>query len=416
MDEQTFDLNMHTAKLLLEEPFFASISRRIDKRASFSVPTAGVMVNPDSAQFEMLYNPEFFKALTSKERLAVLKHEFYHIIFKHVTDRMPDNVPMQHWNIATDLAINSHIDNLPEGGLIPGKDQFEDLPKGMSAEWYLANLPEAITQSGNDGDSGQGSSGDGSDGGSSGENPGDGDSGASSGTPAPESLDDHSGWGKCPQEIKDIASERIKDIVKNAAQEAASSNGWGSVSQSTRQKIMDSIKTVIDWRKVLRYFVKTSQRANKSSSIKRINRRFPYVHPGRKQARVAKIAVSIDQSGSVSNEMLAMFFSELNKLAELAEFTVVPFDTKVDESKIYVWKKGDKRKYERVLSGGTCFNAPTEYVNQRGDFDGHIILTDMYAPKPKPSKCQRMWLTDADGYRQPYFNTSEKVIAVDGKG
>ena len=56
--------------------------------------------------------------------------------------------------------------------------------------------------------------------------------------------------------------------------------------------------------------------------------------------RTAKIAISIDQSGSVSDAMLQAFFSELNGLSKLAEFTVVPFDTHVDESKVYVWKKG----------------------------------------------------------------------------
>ena len=28
-----FDLNQHTARLLLDEPFFAALSRRMDKRA-----------------------------------------------------------------------------------------------------------------------------------------------------------------------------------------------------------------------------------------------------------------------------------------------------------------------------------------------------------------------------------------------
>ena len=31
------------------------------------------------------------------------------------------------------------------------------------------------------------------------------------------------------------------------------------------------------------------------------------------------------------DEMLAKFFAELNKLAEIAEFTVIPFDTRVEE-------------------------------------------------------------------------------------
>ena len=54
-----FNLNIHVARLLMKEPFFAALSRRIDKRASTALPTAGVRVNPETAQFEMLYNPSF---------------------------------------------------------------------------------------------------------------------------------------------------------------------------------------------------------------------------------------------------------------------------------------------------------------------------------------------------------------------
>ena len=110
--------------------------------------------------------------------------------------------------------------------------------------------------------------------------------------------------------------------------------------------------------------------------------------------------------------MLASFFSELNKLAEIAEFTVVPFDTVVAEDKVYVWKKGKTQKTERVMCGGTCFNAPTKYVNKHS-FDGHIVLTDMMAPKPIASMCQRMWMTTKEHATRPYFQTSERVIAID---
>ena len=163
---------------------------------------------------------------------------------------------------------------------------------------------------------------------------------------------------------------------------------------------------------MFRFFVKTSQRANRSSSIKRINRRYAYIHPGRKANRVAKVAVSIDQSGSVDDNMLAKFFAELGKLAEIAEFVVIPFDTRVDEDKVYTWRKGQKKNVERVLSGGTCFDAPTEYVNDNA-FDGHIVLTDMMAPKPRPSKCQRMWMTTPEHASRPYFETKERVVVIE---
>ena len=408
MSAQEFDLNLNTARLLMEEPFFAAISRRIDKRASYAIPTAGVMVNPDTAQFEMLYNPKFFADLTDLERADVLKHEFYHVLFEHVTGRFPDGVNIKLWNVATDLAINSHLHNLPEGGLIPGEPNtpFENLPAGESAEWYMANMPDFNKDDGNSqGPSSSESQGQGGDGGEPSDSQGDGSG-------IPDTLDDHSGWQECSQEVKEMAKERLKEVVRKAAEEASASNRWGSVSQDTRKKVMKMLETKVDWRKVLRYFVKSSQRANRSSSIKRINRRYAYVHPGRKANRVASIAVSVDQSGSVDDNMLAMFFAELNKLAQIAEFVVIPFDTRVDESKVFTWKKGQTKLPERVLQGGTCFDAPTEYVNSKG-FDGHIVLTDMCAPKPKPSKCQRMWMTTKQYADRNYFSTNERVVAVD---
>ena len=110
--------------------------------------------------------------------------------------------------------------------------------------------------------------------------------------------------------------------------------------------------------------------------------------------------------------MLAAFFSELNKLAEIAEFTVIPFDTEVAKDKVYVWKKGQSKKTERVMRGGTCFDAPTKYVNA-GNFDGHIVLTDLCAPKPVSSACQRMWMTTKAYAARPYFQTNERIIAID---
>ena len=395
-----FDLNIHTARLLMDEPFFAAVSRRIDKRASYGIPTAGVLVNPNTAQFEMLYNPEFFEGLTDAQRADVLKHEFYHITFLHVTDRMPEGENIKRWNIATDLAINSHLNNLPEGGLIPGEGPFKDLPKGMSAEWYLANLPKKKTTKEEGEYSEQGEGGEPS------------SQSAEFDEAELETLDDHSGWGKCNQEVKDMAKERLKDIIRKAGEDCAKNNSWGTVSADCRKKIMKVLETKVDWRMVLRYFVKASQRANRSSSIKRINRRYAYVHPGRKANRVARVAVSIDQSGSVSDTMLSKFFAELNKLAEIAEFVVVPFDTRVDEDLVWSWKKGKKVSVDRVMTGGTDFDAPTEYVNGKG-FDGHIVLTDMMAPKPKPSKCQRMWMTTPEYASRPYFETSERVVVVE---
>jgi predicted metal-dependent peptidase len=210
-----------------------------------------------------------------------------------------------------------------------------------------------------------------------------------------------------------MAKQRLKEAIKEAASEAAgSAKGWGSISGQVKKEIIKRLETKVDWKKVLRYFIKTSQRSNRSASVKRINRRYAYIHPGKKVNRQAKIAVAIDQSGSVSDSMLEAFFAELNKLSNLASFTVVPFDTEVDPSKVYEWKKGQNKKAERVMCGGTCFEAPTKWANENS-VDGLIILTDMEAPKPGRCKAQRLWLTDERGASRPYFKTNERVIPID---
>jgi predicted metal-dependent peptidase len=391
-----FDLKLHLHRLLSDEPFFSAISRRVNKQASRGLPTAGVTVDKDTLQFKMLYNPDFFKDMEENKIKGVLMHEFYHLIFKHVTSRKPENVPHLVWNIAGDLAINSMIgaDNLPEGCCIPGGKQFEDYPMGKTAEFYL----EMMKDDENFGD------------GNGGFKDFDGESGSDFGN-----FDDHSGWDELTDDERQMVEERAKDIMEKAAKEANNSGrGWGSVSSGIKREIMERLKTRVDWKKVLRAFIGAAQRADKSNTMRRINRRFPYIHAGRKVNRVANIAISIDQSGSVSDSELNAFFNELNKLSELATFTVIPFDTKVAEDKVYTWRKGEKRKWERVMYGGTCFNAPTEDVN-KGNYDGHIVLTDLQAPKPKPSRCRRMWMASKSNVDHMPFKTPERVIAIDVK-
>ena len=384
-----FDLNKHTARLLMNEPFFAGLSRRIDKQKTTSSPTAGVTVDMKSAQFVLMYNPSFFEKLSDKEKLGVLKHEFYHLVFEHVTGRKPEGGLTKTDNMCMDLAINSHlIGELPDKCCIPGVKPFEWAPPGKSYEWYKKNWQGMDEQEGGEGGEGEGE-----------------------GNPS-DSFDDHSGWDQVDNTENEIAKERLKEAIKKAAEEASQAGSWGSVPADCRKDILDRLKVRVNWEKALRYFVKTSQKAEKRSTVRRINKRFPYIHPGKKIKRTAKFAVSIDQSGSVDDEMLAKFFSALDKLAKLASFTVVPFDTEVCEEHVFEWKKGKRYKAERVRYGGTCFDAPTKWVNERS-FDGHIVLTDMMAPKPVTSKCKRLWVTTAQYAERPYFETKELVLVVD---
>lgn len=392
--ELEYDLEHDMFRLLREEPFFAAVSRMVHKSPSKSIKTAGVTVT-DDGNFEMLYNPVFFASLPDVLRRGIIKHEMYHLIFEHCTTRRySDEVDHKLHNIASDLAINCHLKGeVPESGLFPDKLGFEEF---LSTEQYINLVRQKYVES-----QGQGK--------------------GQLKIPADlgDLLDDHDGWddadgeGEGGDEARAMAKERLREGLKRAVDEAQkSSKGFGNLHQSVRDAIMRFINGSVNWKAVLRNFIGQSQRSTRTNSIKRINRRFPYIHPGKRTLRTAHIAVAIDQSGSVGDDLLALFFAELNGLAKNVTFTVVPFDTRVDDKLVYQWKKGEKYEPKRVMRGGTCFDAPTEWVNNHPEIDGLIILTDMEAPAPKPCKRRRLWMTNEAGKQHPFFKTNEIVIEV----
>ena len=456
----TFDLNQHTARLLLDEPFFAALSRRMDKRVRRDIPTAGVLLNEEAARYELCYNPDWFAyCIAKREEMGdtgnarykwvkgTLVHEFMHIVLGHVAGRLPEEGMSRLWNVAGDLAINTHLmdtthdkdgnlnrdHQLPEECCFPGEGPFVDMERGLSAEAYYKLLKkqqdeqeqDAGDQSDDSDDSegegeggGEGDEGGSQSGGSGGQGGSeDGDQegkGSGQGQGQPNSFDDHSGWGKGDEQAKEIAKQRMKEDIKKAAEEADKCRSWGSVPSSCQQEIREMLRTTVDWRSVLRYFVRTTVKAEKRSTVRRLNKRYPFVHSGKRVNRLAQLAISIDQSGSVSDSMLAAFYGELSKLSKFVDFTVIPFDDKVFEDGVHVWKKGQRFDKTRYCCGGTNFDAPIEYVNKR-NFDGHIVLTDMYAPKPIKSRCARIWMTDRGGAAQPYFKTNERVVPIEDK-
>lgn len=398
-----FDLDFHIHKLLSIEPFFARISRYVTKVATYSIPTCGIILNDDDLCFDLAYNPKFLKSLTDDQIIAVLMHEFYHIALSHCTTRKKAKIPFQIQNIAMDMAINSLPNmydsngnsRLPDMAVVPGLREFKNYKPGLTFEQYLEMLMQNVEEI---------------------QVPGPGGNG--------ESMDDHSSWMEeddkddSKANAKQVAAHRIKDIVQKAAEECdksqrdGSSRAWGSVSHEIKRMINDALAHKLDPEVIFRYFCKTSVRSIKKHRITKINKRWAYIHPGRAWERRAKIMIAVDQSGSVSDQMLEKIFSWMGALSKFCEFIVVPFDDAVFEDKVYTWQKNEKKKRERVLCGGTNFNAPTDYAN-KNNIDALIIFTDLCAPKPKKCKVPRLWLTDKNSAAHPYFTTSERILVID---
>jgi predicted metal-dependent peptidase len=94
----------------------------------------------------------------------------------------------------------------------------------------------------------------------------------------------------------------------------------------------------------------------------------------------------------VSDAALELLYAEIDGLSRYATFTILPFDYTVDEKNMVVWHRGSHLKAQRTRCGGTCFDAPTQYFNEHGEYDGLLILTDGEAPSPVACRSRRAWL------------------------
>lgn len=408
-----------------DEPFYSALSRQIHKSRTMKIPTAGVMVD-ERLRMLLLWNPDFFHKLKWYSRQELLKHEWLHLIFNHCTSRIPKRdengkrVSDFAWGWATDFAINSLLDELrlPEGGLIPGKwpelsddekkkfkpdqitaleslgDLIRSFPKKESAEWYydkLTNDPN-VRKAMEMYDKKKG--------------------GIVVDIKGPGTLDDHDGWRELDSEEAEMAKAVVKNMVQKAIDECDRKSKWGSVPHEMQAMLKRLVSKTVNWRALLRNFVGMARSLNHTRSMKRIDKRYPYIHPGVKRGRSSRIAVAIDESGSVSDHELELFFAELDQLAHMTEFVVIPFDTHVRDDKVFTWKRGQKLRAERVMCGGTDFSVPTAWVNQRSkNFDGFLIMTDGGCGEPIHSKVKRGYILSPGN--KLYFETNELVIHME---
>ena len=206
-------------------------------------------------------------------------------------------------------------------------------------------------------------------------------------------MDDHDGWDSLSEEERELVKGKVRQALEDAVKKCDNSGQWGSVSAGMRGTLRDMVSREIDWKAVLRNFCGMTRRANRVSSIKRLNRKYPGIHPGSQRGYTASLAIYIDQSGSVDDESLSLLFGELSNLARRVAFTVYFFDTAVDEENKFEWKKGQRVAAQRTRCGGTCFRCVTEHANKNKDkFDGYLILTDGEASDPGPSRLRRGWV------------------------
>lgn len=373
--------------LILLSPIYGTVFLYLNKMEKKEIQTMAVGVTR-SVDLALYYNPDFVKSLSHSELRAVLKHEALHVLLHHISRTQFYNHNMKLYNMAADMAINCYIEGLPKGALYP---KNFGLPDNESSEFYYEKLKEKIPppKEGQEEGDPQGS------GGADGKG---------------DLVDDHSMWGECSD---DIIKEKVRNIAEQSIK-AQEKKGWGDVHGNLAQQIIAANKPVVNWKKEVRYWINQIIMMGRRSTRMRPNRRYGFTNPGSKRDYTSQILVAVDTSGSVSDQELQAFLTEINGMIDHVKVDLIQFDHGLQGEPEPFEKK---RKNINIRGrGGTSFKEPIELADER-KYDGLLIFTDCCAPFPPKPKCRIMWAACAqnENYLKqvPY---GKKVLIEKKKG
>ena len=374
-------------QMLIDEPFYAHFLSGIVRKITDDISTAAVGFN--NSNVTLYVNEHFFlKELTTfSSRVAVIKHETLHLVFKHLVMLDFKKYDAKLFNVAADLVVNQFIGKwkLPSSAVTLKSFPELNLSKNESLDWYykkILDLKRKMDRNKNSKDSFTNTS-----------------------SQTLENIinngnhSDHSKWGFSESDINLQHAESELDRIIIQTKERISQKQYSMLPSRIRDLIniiIEKRNPKVNWKRALKIFSSSSRRTKVKFTIKRISKRYG-TRPGVKIQRSQKIAVAIDTSGSISLNELNMFFNEVHSMWQNgAEIEVIECDAEVQ--KIYDYKG----KFPKFIlgRGGTNFDPVFAHINKNRNvlYDGCIYLTDGYAPAPeiKP-RCKVFWVITPEG-------------------
>lgn len=356
--------------LLINHAFFGNLATRLQLvDATKWCPTAAT----DGRRF--YYNREFIKKLTRQELVFLVGHEVLHCVYDHIGRRSSRDPQL--WNMANDYIVNytlvkERIGDMIKGGLY--SDKYTD--EMTSEEVYeLLKQNNAQVQMTIDMHL-DGSEGDDKKKGGQGDEDGDG-SGKQTVTVNIQ------GDGDGPPVLTEAELNEIRNEVRAAVISAAQQSA-GNVPAGVKRLIKDITEPKMDWRELLEMQIKSSIRDD--WTFRRLSRRTwstGCILPGQNDTDTIDVEVFIDTSGSITEQMLKDFLSEVKGIMEMfPEFRlgVATFDTRVYNYKVFTQETADQiLEYEIKGGGGTDFMACWEFLKQEEIEPNTLVMfTDGY--------------------------------------
>jgi predicted metal-dependent peptidase len=243
------------------------------------------------------YGREFIKSLDDKELAFVVLHETLHKAYRHLFTWRKLNDENPHLaNLACDYVINLQLVDMDKDELLLAMPKqangkplgaIDERFRGMNAKQVFDILKEEEEENGGGGGG--------------------------------EGFDEHDWEGA--KELDEKAKKELERDIDSAirqgliAEQKVVGKGGGGMGRD----LSELLEPKVDWRDVLREFVKTTCNAKDTSSWRRVNRRYlssDIYMPSLIGERVGHLVIGIDTSGSVGAKELNEFLSEVQAIAK----------------------------------------------------------------------------------------------------
>jgi len=351
------------------------------------------------------YGRGFVDTLTDKELAFLIMHENMHKCYRHLTTwRSLYERDRRVANQACDYVINIQLlDMDPDGKLLHmPKDKNTGAAIGLVDARFRGmdtrQVFDILMQEKQDG------------GGGGGDGDGDGEQ-SDGGSDSSGGLDQHD-WEDAVNGMSKEEQEQLGRDIDQALRQGGIYAG--KVGGNMPREIGELLKPKVNWREVLRRFVRTSLKDRDSVSWRRAHKNYLWqdvILPSIMGKRVKSLVIAMDTSGSIQGPILTEFLSEMNAIVRdigADRIDVLYWDTEVAGHETY---KGTNKDIVHRTNprggGGTDPDCVVDFMHEHElKPDALIMLTDGYMHSNKPKwaaiKAPTLWcVIGNDSYQVP---------------
>ena len=221
----------------------------------------------------------------------------------------------------------------------------------------------------------------------------------------PQTKDDHTQWGKdfqeCSDAEKQLIQNQINQQIKTAAEQTIKMRG--TIPAEMKEIVNELFKPkprIFDWKSYFRRMLGSIYDINIKKTRRKESIRFPD-SAGIKHKKKVSILVAVDTSGSVNDDELRDFFSEITYIYKTgARITILECDAKITANYEYTGKWTGKIHGR----GGTDFQPVIDYYRKNmKDYAALVYFTDGECSIPDNVPRDTIWvITSAGDHKKEY--------------